>query len=230
MLSEIWERATAVHEPLAAKPFAASALVALGLVVLAWRQIRILITICHEAGHAVIGVLVGRRLSGIKLRADTSGVTVSRGKPTGPGMVATVFAGYPAASVVGLAAAWVISVGHAAAVLWGSVVLLGVMLLSIRNLYGWFVVIVGGVVVALVSWYASDGAVAMLAYWFTLLFLIGGPRPVIEVMRQASPQSDPGQLAQLTHIPRAVWGFVWFVITLGCLAGGLWLLWPAGGW
>ena len=67
-----------------------------------WRFARNGGTIVHEAGHALAAVLVGRRLQGIKLHSDTSGVTVSRGKPEGPGMAFTAMAGYMAPSVLGL--------------------------------------------------------------------------------------------------------------------------------
>ena len=40
----------------------------------------------------------GRRLAGIRLHSDTSGLTVSRGKPTGIGMILTAAAGYTAPS------------------------------------------------------------------------------------------------------------------------------------
>lgn len=210
-------------------PVIAIGLAVVVLVGFAWPAVRIVITICHEGGHALVGILVGRRLSGIKLRSDTSGVTVSKGKPTGLGMVATLFAGYPAASLVGLAAAWLVSTGHASAVLWAAVVLLGLMLVALRNLYGWAVVLLGGAAVALASWYAPPVVVAYIACALTWLFLIGGPRPVLEVMRSATPQSDPGQLARLTHLPRFVWGALWLFITTGCLAVGVWLLLPIPG-
>ena len=61
-----------------------------------------MITIVHEAGHALVAVLVGRRLSGIRLHSDTSGLTLTKGKPYGPGMVLTALAGYVAPSLLGL--------------------------------------------------------------------------------------------------------------------------------
>ena len=66
-----------------------------------WRVLRTVVTIAHEVGHAVVAVVTGRTLRGIRLHSDTSGVTVSRGKPHGPGMVFTTMAGYPAPSLVG---------------------------------------------------------------------------------------------------------------------------------
>lgn len=61
-----------------------------------WRLARRVLTMVHEGGHALAAVLVGRRLEGILLHSDTSGLTVSRGKRTGPGMVLTALAGYRA--------------------------------------------------------------------------------------------------------------------------------------
>jgi Peptidase M50B-like len=54
-----------------------------------WQLARNAITIAHEGGHALVSVLTGRRLEGIRLHSDTSGETVSRGRGSGPGMVLT---------------------------------------------------------------------------------------------------------------------------------------------
>ena len=54
-----------------------------------WRWARGVVTIAHEAGHAVAALATGRRLTGIKLHSDTSGLTLSVGRPAGPGMVVT---------------------------------------------------------------------------------------------------------------------------------------------
>src|SRR5699024_11236829 len=53
---------------------------------LPWRISRTVVTIVHESGHALTGFAVGRRLRGIRLHSDTSGVTVSRGRRSGPGI------------------------------------------------------------------------------------------------------------------------------------------------
>ncbi|MGV2386734.1 MAG UNVERIFIED_CONTAM: M50 family metallopeptidase, partial [Thermobifida fusca] len=59
-----------------------------------WRVARNVVTIAHEGGHALAALLSGRQLSGIRLHSDTSGVTVSRGRPDGIGMIVTILAGY----------------------------------------------------------------------------------------------------------------------------------------
>ncbi|MGB5951233.1 MAG: M50 family metallopeptidase, partial [Ornithinimicrobium sp.] len=86
-LRQIWERSTTTQ---AAPPIIIVAV--LGMLALlavgspqGYRLIRHGVTVLHEVGHAGIALLVGRRLSGIRLHSDTSGVTVSRGRPDGAG-------------------------------------------------------------------------------------------------------------------------------------------------
>jgi len=199
----------------------------LALVVLAWPLTRTLVTVCHEAGHAVVALLVGRKLAGIKVHSDTSGLTLTRGRPSGPGMIATLFAGYPAAALIGLGAAWLASHAYAAGLLWSMVLLLALMLLKIRNFYGALVVLVVGVAIAAASWLVSGVELAWLAYGLAWLFLLAAPRPVIELISNRSPSSDAGQLASLTGVPRLVWIGLWLLITVGSLVLGARLLLPA---
>ena len=84
----------------------------------AWRITRHVVIIAHEGAHGVAALVSGRKLAGIRLHSDTSGVTVSRGRASGTGMVLTAAAGYPGPALLGLLAAWLLGVGHAVAVLW----------------------------------------------------------------------------------------------------------------
>ena len=101
-----------------------------------WRIGRNAITIAHEGGHALAAVLTGRRLTGIRLHSDTSGLTLSAGRPRGPGMVFTLLAGYVAPSLVGLAGAWLLGGNRITMLLWVAVALLLAMLVMIRNVFG----------------------------------------------------------------------------------------------
>lgn len=226
LIAELWRRALASQPVPAPGVVAIIGAVALVAVLVAWPLVRTLVTVCHEAGHAVVATLVGRKLSGIRVHSDTSGLTVSRGRPTGAGMVATVFAGYPAASLVGVGAAVLAGAGHAAGLLWLIVALLALMLLKIRNLYGALVVLASGVVVALASWFAAPMVLAWLADGLAWLFLLAGPRPVVELLLRHAPGSDAAQLAGLTHVPRLVWSLAWLGITVGALLAGVQLLLP----
>lgn len=99
----------------------ATAAVALAAVLphVLWRLSRNAITIAHEGGHGLVALLSGRRLQGIRLHSDTSGLTVSRGKPCGLGMILTAAAGYTAPSLLGLGGALLLAAGHITALLWG---------------------------------------------------------------------------------------------------------------
>lgn len=122
MLLDLWDRATTTQPPLTWPVALVLGLLALALTwsPVGYRLVRHLVTLVHEAGHALVAALAGRRLTGIRLHSDTSGVTVSRGRPHGPGMVATVLAGYPAPALVGLGGALVLGAGYAAGLLWRS--------------------------------------------------------------------------------------------------------------
>ncbi|MCW2793400.1 MAG: putative rane protein [Nocardioides sp.] len=230
-LGRVWGDAVGTQPPPEPAWVWATGAVALALVVLptTWRVSRHVVTIAHEGAHGVAALLSGRRLSGIRLHSDTSGLTVSRGRPTGPGMVATAAAGYAGPGLLGLGAAWLLHERHALAVLWLAVLLLGLLLLQIRNFYGLYAVLVAGVAVFVVSWWASAQAQSLVAYAGTWFLLLAAPRPVLELQgerrRGRARSSDADTLARLTGLPGLVWVGFFLAVTLGCLVlGAGWLV------
>lgn len=231
LFAEIWRRATAVQPAPPPAVVALTALLALGAVLVpsGWRWTRLLVTITHEGGHAVAALLSGRRLRGIRLHSDTSGLTVSSGRPSGPGMVATLLAGYLGPALVGLGAVGLLLAGHNLGLLWLFVGLLAGMLLQIRNFYGFVVVVLIGAALAAVSWYLDPVLQSTLAYLLTWLLLLAAPRPVLELMAQhhqgRGHGSDADQLARLTRTRPTLWtvGFLLFDLC-GLLVGSALLL------
>ncbi|MFG1674344.1 M50 family metallopeptidase [Micromonospora sp. NPDC049282] len=210
-----------------------TAVVALAVVAtrLPWRIARNAVTIAHEGGHALVALLTGRRLHGIRLHSDTSGLTLSAGRPSGPGMILTLLAGYVAPSLLGLCGAWLLAGNRITLLLWLAVALLLAMLVLIRNLFGALSLLVTGGVVLAVSWYTSPQVQAAFAWTSVWFLLFGGVRPVFELRRQRSrgrmPESDADQLARLTPVPPLGWVGVFLLIALGALvAGGLLLAGP----
>ncbi len=226
LLAELWRRALATQPLPGAQGSLVLAAAALVAVVGAWPIVRMLVTICHEGGHALVAVLAGRRLSGIRVHSDTSGLTVSRGRPRGPGMVVTLLAGYPAPMVVGLGSALLVGTGHAAGVLWLLVLLAAVLLVWVRNLYGVLVVVAAAAVLAGVTWYSPPVILGWVATGLAWVFLWAAPRPVLELLGHHSPGSDAAQLAGLTHIHRYAWGLLWLVLTVAGLTAGALLMVP----
>ncbi|MGH4017490.1 MAG: M50 family metallopeptidase [Gammaproteobacteria bacterium] len=193
-----------------------------------WRVLRGVVTIAHEGGHAAVAALAGRRLIGIRLHSDASGLTVSSGSPTGVGMVFTLLAGYLAPSVLGLGGVVLLAAGLITALLWVAIALLGAMLLLIRNGYGVVSVVGTGVVLVVLSWFASSTAQGALAYLIVWFLLLAAPRPVFEVSRLRrrgrGADSDPDQLARLTGVGASWWITLFGVLTLVAATCGAYLL------
>ncbi|MFI6104345.1 M50 family metallopeptidase [Streptomyces sp. NPDC051310] len=194
-----------------------------------WRVARNAITIAHEGGHGLIALVTGRRLQGIRLHSDTSGLTVSRGKPTGLGMILTAAAGYTAPSLLGLGGAWLLAAHRITLLLWVATALLVAMLVMIRNAYGALTVLVTGAAFLLVSWLTEPVVQAAFAYGAVWFLLLGGVRPVFELQAKrrhgGAPDSDADQLARLTHVPPALWLFLFHAVSLcSLIGGGRWLL------
>lgn len=233
-LQRVWGDVVGRQAPPDDLAVATTALAALLVVLLpgAWPVARHVVTIAHEGAHAVAALASGRRLAGIRLHSDSSGLTVSRGRPTGPGMVATSFAGYVGPALLGLGAAYLLGERHALAVLWLAVVLLGLLLLQIRNFHGLYAVLVAGAAVFAVSWWGSGGVQSLAAYTGTWFLLLAAPRPVLELQAQRrrgrARTSDADQLARLTGVPGLVWVGLFLVVTVGCLVLGATWLWPGG--
>ncbi|KAB2345134.1 M50 family metallopeptidase [Actinomadura rudentiformis] len=231
-ISELWDRVTSTQQT---PPWWLVILV--GLIALAavahgptWRVARNVVTIAHEGGHALIALVTGRKLDGIKLHSDTSGVTVSRGKPHGPGMVFTAMAGYLTPPLLGLLFAALLAGGRITLMLWFSLALLLAMLVMIRNVYGVFSILAVGAIIFGVSWLGGDRTQAGFAYLAAWFLLFAAARPVIELQRmrarRMAPTSDADQLAHLTGVPGLAWVSLFGIVALVALGTGGVLLAP----
>jgi hypothetical protein len=233
-VTDLWDKLLGAQPDPPALLVLVTALVALVVVAFRplWRIARNAITIAHEGGHALVALLTGRKLRGIRLEFDTSGLTLSAGRPTGPGMMLMLLAGYLAPSLIGLAGAWILGGNRITLLLWVAVVLLLLMLINIRNLFGAVSVVITGVIVFAVSWYASPQVQAAFAYAGVWFLLIGGLRPVGELQRLRSrgrmPESDADQLGYITHVPAIFWVGFFGLVNLAALVIGTFML--AGQW
>ena len=205
-----------------------------------WRLLRFVVTIAHEGGHAIAAVLVRRELAGIRLHSDTSGVTLSRGRADGPGMVFTALSGYPAPSVLGIGFAALVGLDQIRAMLWVTIALLLLLLTQIRNMFGVLTVVGSGAAAVAVIVWGTDRVALGFACAVAWLLLVGGLRAVIELQHSRRQQgsgrgarghqlsSDADQLARLTHLPGLLWVTFFFLLSTVALLAGAWLmLWPA---
>lgn len=230
VVAEVWERIFTTQPPPPDWVVTAAALAAALLVLTprSWLLTRHVVTIAHEAGHGLAALLTGRRLVGIRLHSDTSGVTVSAGPRRGPGMVVTAAAGYLGPALVGVSAATLVGSGHAVGALWALLVLLALLLVQIRNWFGlWAVLGTAGGIFA-VSWSVPERGQSAVAYAVSWFLLFAAPRPVVELQaarrRRRARNSDADQLARLTGVPAIIWVGIFFAATVGAALLGTRLL------
>jgi hypothetical protein len=187
-----------------------------------WRVVRLGVTLVHELGHAGIGMLCGRRFTGFVLRGDMSGHAVTVGPARGTGRVLTTWAGYPAPGVVGALVVWAAVRGWSAPVLTGILAVLVTSVLRVRS--GLTALVVGVAIVAAGAlwWAGSPQLQAQVVVGVGLVLIVGAWRHLGAVVSSTDPAvSDPGVLARLTRVPRAVWNTT-FALVLA------WATWLAG--
>jgi Peptidase M50B-like len=204
-------------------PLSEAAAVLVGLVALVaisvdlgWRIIRHPGVMAHEGAHAVVGWLLFRKVGGIKMDSAGNGVTlVERGGCLGS--VVMFFAGYVGPSLFGLGAARLIEFGHVVAVLWITLFLLGVLLMSVRWSFGIITVVLTGAAVYGIARYTPMQVQMVAGYGIAWLLLLTGVRQIVEHGVNAS---DAAVLSSRTAIPRLAWALLWLAATLAALAVG----------
>lgn len=170
-----------------------------------WRWVRIAVTLVHELGHAIVGMALGRRFSGMVLRADMSGHAVTVGRPRGPARVLSTWAGYPAPAVVGAAMIWLALRGWAAPVLTVILVILLIATIRVRSVLTALVVLLAIAGTGALWWWGSDAVQAPVLVGLGAVLLVGAWRHLIAVSQTRDRGSDVAQLTSLTKVPRVLW-------------------------
>jgi len=231
IVREVWQRALTTQAAPSGGVIALTAVLAVLLVWApgAWPITRHVVTIAHEAAHGVAALLSGRKLQGIRLHSDTSGLTVSAGRTTGPGMIMTTAAGYVGPGLLGLAAAALLAHHRSVGLLWALLVLLALLLIQVRNWFGLWSILISAAVVFGVSWWLEPQVQSAFSFSLTWFLLLAAPRPVLELQAHrrstGATNSDADQLARLTKLPAIVWVGFFLAATVGALAlGARWMI------
>lgn len=224
--SSAWERMQPGPAPWTGQgdlPWVALAVVAaLVAVPPLWRAVRVLVTVVHELGHAVVGIVCGRRFTGLVLRGDMSGHAVTVGRERGLGRVLSTWAGYPAPAVVGAAAVRLAGAGWSAPLLGVTTALLLVGLLRVRSWYTAVVMLTLTAATGALWWWGGAELRGAVVLGSGAFLLVGAWRHLGAVMTHPSAGSDPAVLARLTRVPRSLW-LASFILVL---AAATW--WAAG--
>ncbi|MGP9538590.1 M50 family metallopeptidase [Brachybacterium sp. AOP43-C2-M15] len=191
------------------------ALVAVALPPL-WRLARLAVTIVHELGHALTGILVGRRFTGFVVSADMSGHAVTVGARRGPGRALSTWAGYPAPAVLGALLVQIALHGWAATALFAALVVLVVSLVFTRSLHTLAAVLGTAAAVGALWWWGSPALTALLTLAAGVFLLLGAWRHLGAVVSAGGRGDDPAQLAQLTPLPGWLWSASFALVIGAC--------------
>jgi peptidase M50B-like protein len=188
-----------------------------------WRFTKHTITVAHEGGHAMFGVLLGQKVQGVRLTADGGGVTRLPSKMPWLADLIITLAGYLGPSALGLGGVFLLLRGQPDVVLWGGIVLLALILVKLRNPLGFVAVIGTGVVLYWVARHWTDPAQLAFGYFWVWFLLIGGVRTITSLFWATYAQdgsSDAAVLERLTLLPDVLWLAVFWFGTMAALVYG----------
>ncbi|MGY5764154.1 M50 family metallopeptidase [Brachybacterium sp. DNPG3] len=225
LAQDVWDRILPGTAPTGGWWVLAAIAVALALVALptAWRFARLGVTIVHELGHAIAGILMGRRFTGFVVSADMSGHAVTVGPRRGVGRVVSAWAGYPAPALLGAVLVQVALHGWARTALSAALLILLISLIFSRSLHTVATVLVAILGLGAAWWWANPTTTALIVLAAGVFLLVGAWRHVLAVMRANRGADDPAQLAQLTPLP----AWAWILSFLLVLAACTWWSWTA---
>lgn len=140
-------------------------------------------TIPHELGHAIVAILLGKKLTAININQDSSGDTRTTEFKPRNGLLSFItapfrwirgilvsFAGYPAPFALSLLMTWLWGQDMAKIALLVVFVLLAFTLIHSRNLFGFLMIILGMAITGVIIWLATYPII----HEITVLALAGG--------------------------------------------------------
>lgn len=187
-----------------------------------WHKARHGATIIHEMGHVAMGWLWGRKVQGISLHSDTSGLTLTSGKGRGLGVLMTFLAGYPAPALLGLGLIWASVSGYSGAALTLVMALLALAFLLVRNFFGFLILTVSLIGAGTVFWHANPPVVTGFTLAVGIFMLLAGTRTCFDLREThrhgKGGESDAEMASQHSLLPASAWVYIFIGASLACVA------------
>jgi len=172
-------------------------------------------TLIHESGHAFITLALSGEVIAVNLFADTSGTTVTKAKgKTAQSLIA--IAGYPFSALTGLLSLFLLHKGYHLHILFilTSIALL-ILILSLRNMYGFFWAGTFIVLNLLIIYFNNQLIIyGFAAFYSVIIFtdsIISSFVLLILAYKQPKKAGDATNLQKTTKIP----AFIWALLLLG---------------
>jgi len=185
---------------------------------IAGKYFRSVNTLVHEAGHAIMTLILSGEVIAVNLFADTSGTTVTKAKNKfSQALIA--LAGYPASALTGWLCLFLL---HKGSNLYILIILTSIALmitiLSLRNLYGIFWAGTFVVLNLLLIYYnQSVFLYAFAAFYSVVIFtdaIVSSFVLLVLAIKQPKKAGDASNLQKITRIPAVVWALLLLAFTL----------------
>lgn len=185
------------------------------------RFFRVVNTMFHEDGHAILALLTSGSVDKINLFADTSGTCVYRPKNRIAEFL-VLLAGYVASSASAYAMFWCLHNNHNNWFLYGFASVLALnLLLWVRNKYGLFWILFFGLIIALCIYLENETLNFYFLFFVAALNLVESVYSTLVILyvsaEEPSQAGDARGLRQITFIPAIVWALL-FVAQAGFFA------------
>ncbi|WP_250003131.1 M50 family metallopeptidase [Actinoplanes sp. M2I2] len=193
-----------------------------------WRFTTHAITIAHEGGHAMFGALTGLFVKKITVERGGGSTSFRQEKWGFVPTLAAGLAGYLGPSIFGLAGAWMLVHDISPrSVLLMTLVLMAMLLVMVRNFFGFLAVPLTGAMVWAVAMRASEDVQLVFTYIWVWFLLMGGTRQIPELFSvwKGGGEPDTGVLAKATGLSTAFFvAFFWLGSMAALIYGGVLLL------
>ncbi|MGN9909048.1 M50 family metallopeptidase [Phytohabitans sp. LJ34] len=217
----------AAYEPPSAAVVVLAGILALLITTVGWPTLRHIIAMAHLGGYATAASFVGK-VTGVEL---TRGRALLKYEHPGSWLAkfAVAWSGYTGPPAFGLLGSFLLVKGQVEAVLWVSLVLLFLLLLSVANWFGRIAVILTGVALWAVARYAPDGLRELFAVTWVWFLLIGGVVNTVDLRRirramkadkKPDKKSDVVKLWQLAWIPPPIGVALFWLLSVAALVVG----------
>ena len=191
---------------------------------------RVVNTLIHESGHALMALLLSGKVYRIDLFSDTSGSAITATK-NGFSRFLVSLAGYPSSALFAYFCFYCIEQNSANYVVY---ILTGIAVLNlifyVRNTYGIFWLI-SFLAVSVLVIYIKD---AMLMIGFSLLCsliiltdaVISGINLLIIAVKTPKTAGDAKNLNDATHLPAIIWAFLFLAFSVFMAYKTVWTFFP----
>jgi len=191
---------------------------------------RVVNTLIHESGHAIMALLLSGNVNRIDLFSDTSG-SASTATKNGFSSFLVSLAGYPSSALFAYLCFYCIEQKLAHYVVYLLLVIAVLNLVFyVRNAYGIFWLI-SYIAIAVVIIYVND---AMLLYGFSLLCsfivltdaVISGLTLLVIAAKSPKTAGDAKNLSEITHLPAIFWALLMLAFSVLCAYKTIWVFFP----